>query len=180
MVKLRNDFHFWADLIGYEGIYKISILGILKGNRLIKPSIGTVGYKVFSARKDKKDKKLFLHRQLALHFKYNPHPENKFIDHIDGDKLNNALPNLECVTQAENNRRAYATGLKNGNHKKKCRRGIHPSAKKVAQLDEMGSVIKIFDCKLDAEDVVKVSVGYFIKNKRRCPKGYFWKYHENE
>jgi hypothetical protein len=176
MIKIRNDFHFWADVNGYEGIYRISILGVIKVSKFIKPFLLQVGYNVVRLRKGKEAKMLYMHRLLALHFKYNPNPEKRFIDHLDGIKLNNSLSNLEWVTQAENNRRAYKTGLRNGNHKRLCRRGIHPSAKKVAQLDHMGSIVKIFDCKIDAEEAADVCVGYFIKNRKMCPKGYFWKY----
>lgn len=34
------------------------------------------------------------------------------VDHIDGDTTNNNVSNLEFVTCGENNRRAYALGLK--------------------------------------------------------------------
>ena len=57
---------------------------------------------------------MHLHRLLAMTFV--PVPEGYTfdqlqVDHIDGNKLNNSIENLQWVTQAENIRRAYATGL---------------------------------------------------------------------
>lgn len=176
MIKIRNDFHFWVDVQGYEGIYRISIIGIAKGNKFLKQTLLQIGYRVVGLRKDGKDKKAFVHRLLGQHFIYNPIPEKNCINHKDGDKLNNNLSNLEWNTKAENNRHAYKIGLNNGDHKRKCRRGIHPSAKRVIQMDSSLAVVKTYECKLDAEDDTGVTVGYFIKNQRKCPKGYFWKY----
>lgn len=56
----------------------------------------------------------FVHRLLAIGFCKNN--TGRFVDelqinHIDGNKLNNAIYNLEFVTQADNIRHAYATGL---------------------------------------------------------------------
>lgn len=38
-------------------------------------------------------------------------PDKMEINHIDGDKKNNRLDNLECVTRSQNLKHAYATGL---------------------------------------------------------------------
>lgn len=51
-----------------------------------------------------------LHRLLMAHFV--PNPDNKrTVNHIDGNKLNNDLSNLEWATDAENMQHAYDTGL---------------------------------------------------------------------
>lgn len=71
---------------------------------------GANGYLYVDLRKDGKGTKVALHRLLALTFIENP--ENKYtVNHIDGNKLNNTLENLEWNTVAENTQHAYDTGL---------------------------------------------------------------------
>lgn len=51
-----------------------------------------------------------LHRLLATHFI--PNPDNKeIVNHIDGNKLNYSLDNLDWVTRKENSHHAYYSGL---------------------------------------------------------------------
>lgn len=56
------------------------------------------------------------HRTLLHRFVYMYHtkqmiPNNLFINHIDGNKINNCINNLECVTTSENIKHSYKTGL---------------------------------------------------------------------
>jgi hypothetical protein len=53
----------------------------------------------------------YIHRLVAE--AYIPNPNNKAtVNHIDGDKFNNNVVNLEWATQSENNLHSYRTGLK--------------------------------------------------------------------
>lgn len=74
--------------------------------RKLKMSLTSTGYYRFIV--NNKDYKL--HRLLAEQYVCNP--ENKpHVNHIDGDKLNNNLGNLEWCTHAENMKHAADTGL---------------------------------------------------------------------
>jgi hypothetical protein len=75
---------------------------VKKCGLLMKCYIGNVGYKRIGLRKDGKQKLLYLHRLLALHFIENTRPGIALtVDHIDRDKLNNSLSNLRWATPEE-------------------------------------------------------------------------------
>jgi len=112
----------WKDITGYEGRYKVSSFGRLKslsnGKWGFRPVtaiiIGTVscGYRRVQLRdRNGRYKGRLVHRLVAEAFI--PNPENKpCINHIDGDKANNHIDNLEWCTYSENNKHAFRTGLK--------------------------------------------------------------------
>lgn len=96
----------WKDIIGYEGLYQVSNFGRVKSMHkakhiIVKISKNNNGYMCFNLNKNNRHKHARLHRIIAQAFI--PNPENKSqVNHIDGDKLNNSIDNLEWVNNREN------------------------------------------------------------------------------
>ena len=94
-----------ADILGYEGLYDITedgtVTNLLTG-RVLAGSVNSYGYRVVSFTKNgiRKDKKV--HRLLAQTFLPNPNNYSD-VNHIDGNKLNNSLDNLEWCSRQMNN-----------------------------------------------------------------------------
>lgn len=94
----------WRDVKGYEGIYKVSNLGnvfSVEKKRLRKLQNGTHGYKIVILYKNKKSAHKQVHRLVAEAFIPNLNNLEQ-VNHIDGDKKNNCVENLEWVTRQEN------------------------------------------------------------------------------
>lgn len=78
--------------------------------RLLSTHVARSGYPAVGLKNDGRTVVHTVHRLLALCFL--PNTENKpQVNHIDGDKLNNALQNLEWCTDSENKRHAYSLGI---------------------------------------------------------------------
>lgn len=91
----------------------------VKTGRVLKKTRTSKGYEQVSLRKDKQQHVLRVHRLIADTF-YGEH-DDLDVNHIDGDKLNNKLSNLEFCTRKENINHAFRTGLKQPSRMKKVR-----------------------------------------------------------
>lgn len=89
-----------------------------KGTRLIKPLVNPkTGYMYVDLCKDGKVKKFTVHRLIALSLL--PNPENKpQVNHINGNKIDNRLVNLEWCTRSENQKHSIKIGLRTTNGEK--------------------------------------------------------------
>ena len=113
----------WKDIEGYENKYQVSNLGNVKSletwtgdkyirrEKILKNMVYGNGYYYVCLSKNGKVKKYKVNRLVAQAFI--PNPDNKpFTNHIDGDKLNNNVDNLEWCTQSENMKHASMIGLR--------------------------------------------------------------------
>ena len=87
-------------------------------NKELKGTISKHGYRVISFKWNGKTINRYLHRLLATTYLDFDENSNLIINHIDGNKLNNNLTNLEVISSSENLQHAYTTHLKKPNNKK--------------------------------------------------------------
>jgi len=121
----------WKDIIGYEGLYQCSEYSNFRRKnslKILSVHLNKSGYYIVRLYKNGKGKSFIAHRITATAFI--PNPENKeTVNHIDGDKLNNHVSNLEWNTRSENIRHADKNGLrimpKGDNHYSKKKEFIH-------------------------------------------------------
>jgi len=102
----------WKEIQGYNGRYFISSNGQIKNKygEILKPWIRN-GYYTIGLMVNKKRTNYYVHRLVAEYFLSNPDKQRNFVNHLDGDKLNNNVSNLEWCTRQENAQHAYETGL---------------------------------------------------------------------
>lgn len=96
----------WKPVVGYEGLYEVSNFGQVRtiSGKLMKCYYNRKGYKRICLSKSGKRKNFLIHRLVMAAFKG---ASDMQIDHIDGDKDNNTLSNLEYVSNIENTFRHF-------------------------------------------------------------------------
>lgn len=156
----------WKDIPNYEGIYQISNYGNVKSlkrntynqygkkDKILKPILQNDDYYAVNLSYKNKVKRLRINRLVADAFIPNPNNYN-CVNHIDGNKHNNNVNNLEWCTFKENTQHA----LKNGLIKRK----------KVICYDLKNNVIKHFNSVKDASDNLKINyntIYNYIRSKR--------------
>ena len=171
----------WKDIPNYENLYQVSNQGNVKSvcfSKMLKSSPNNCGYYKVELYKDKKPKVFYVHRLVAISFI--PNPENKKqINHIDGNKANNNVSNLEWCTASENQIHAINHNLRERSPmigRKGC---MHPTSKKILQYDKSGNFIREWDCVSDAAKSLNISTGCISNNlckRTKSSKGYIWKY----
>lgn len=118
MNSAEQKFELWVPVPGYEGLYEINPTGLVR--KLYKSRaprvkeanfVGKDGYKRLYLWNEGCNKAHLVHCLVAFAFN-GPAPENHIVNHIDGNKLNNSIDNLEYVTYTGNILHAYDNNLR--------------------------------------------------------------------
>lgn len=135
----------------------------------LEPVVNNKGYyQYYMINNEGKKKSPMQHQLLMGTFVSNPN-EFPHINHIDGNKINNDLSNLEWCTPLENVQHAVSTGLKASEH---CEVPIH-------QYDLKGKYLQTFKSIKEASTTMGCSSGNIINNakgKIANVKGYMYSY----
>ncbi len=131
----------WAPLPDSTGYYSVSDEGRVRSEPVQTSSVGRQRGRVLKCSRDSKGylqfriclpggrhRQMKVHRAVALAF-LGDRPAGCQINHKSGDKLNNAVGNLEYVSCRENIRHGWKTGLYGADH---CRGERNPFAKLTA------------------------------------------------
>lgn len=172
----------WKDVKGYEGIYAISSYGRCKslqaklgyGRMEDKDGIMKIenikhhnGYCTIKLTVNKIKKTARIHRLVAEAFI--PNPNNyPFINHIDGNKLNNNVENLEWCNHQQN--------MEHASKHKLINQGIK---RKIKQLTLDNVEIKIFNSIREASKETNVnrdSISLCLKGIQHKAGNYKWEY----
>lgn len=164
----------WKDIEGFEGSYQVSNTGLIKSlkgksERIMKPRRKKIikkdgstefGYEeLVLSNGDVRTSKL-VHRLVAQAFI--PNPQNKpEVNHIDEDKGNNNISNLEWNTHEENS-----------NHGTKNIRSANKQSMAVIGVDEHGNIVEIHSSLRSAERLT----GFGHSNISACANGKSAKY----
>lgn len=119
----------WKDIDGFDGVYEISNYGRVKssnyGGMIRKPRIQNNGYETVRLWKCGKPKFYLIHRLVFSHF-IGYLNDDLVVDHIDGNKVNNHVSNLQQIESRDNTIKAVCNKYMRG--VKKVNRGYYSAS----------------------------------------------------
>lgn len=168
----------WKNISGYKN-YQVSNFGRIKSlnynktkyTKILKPDIRR-DYLSVTLYKNGVRNRFQVHRLVAIIFL--PNINNlPCVNHIDGNKQNNRIDNLEWCTYKENINHSIKINLRNFNMDK------NPNAKKINQYDMQGKFIRQWNCMKEITNELKIARQEIYKcciGTLKSTKGYIWKY----
>lgn len=165
----------WKDIQGYEGLYQVSNLGRVKSlnyNHTGKEKLRIIrkdkyGYMYVILYKNKTYKHFTIHRLVANAFIDNPKNLPQ-INHIDENKENNCVNNLEWCTSKYN----INYGMCHKNTEK-------AHYKKIFCVDKITGLITCFESIVQASEKLSIkpqSISDCLRGKQKSYGGFYWYY----
>jgi hypothetical protein len=182
---MRTGGKNWKEIDGYSGCYLISDEGDVYSNKRDKymsPGRDKDGYLCVGLCQYGVSKMWKVHRLVALHFI--PNPENRMeVNHIDGDKRNNKVYNIEWCTRSENIRHSFDMGLRPLSTDRQ-RAAVSEYNKKhkikpIRQCDKSGVTIEVYPSLAEAAWVTKIdmkNISSCCRGKIKSAGGFVWNY----
>lgn len=174
----------WKDIPGYEGYYQVSNYGRTKSvdryvnhfsgilvkrkGKILKPIQHSNGYITVNLKQ-----KSYLQHRLVWEAFVGPIPEGMHVNHINEDKLDNRLENLNLMTPTENHN--WGTGIE----RQRTKMINGKNSKPVLQKDLNGRLIKEWPSMCEVKRVLGFdyqNISTCCKNDNRTAYGYKWSY----
>jgi len=167
----------WKDIAGYEGLYQVSNLGRIKSlnntDKILNSNIKQSGYIGCALSKNGIVKHYRVHRLVAEAFI--PNTKNKpQVNHINGDKTDNNVNNLEWCTARENINHSFRAGLSKGR-----RDAQNVLSKKIRQYSLDGVFIKEWESAMQIQRELgfnNSAISACCLNKHKQAYGYIWRH----
>ncbi len=179
----------WLPVPNYEGLYEVSNLGKIKSinynhtkvEKILAEKSHKSGYKTVVLCKNGEKKNKSIHILVASAFIPNPQKKCQ-VNHIDGNKSNNCVENLEWVTASENIRHSFASLGKKSPNKGRFGKS-HYASVQIFQYSLDGKFVRAWDCVSDAARGLNCNPSQILNNAKGRTKtchGFMWRYEKVE
>lgn len=148
-------------------------------NKWLKPTPNPNGYlQIILRDNDNNVKNYYLHRIVYESVTGQPIPEGLQVNHIDEDKTNNHISNLNLMTRKENVN--WGTGIERMRKAVSKANTNNPiTSKQVAQFDMEGNLINVFPSASEVHRQLGFNTGYIsscCNGRHKQAYGFSWKY----
>lgn len=170
----------------YEGLYEVSNYGRIRtikrqgtDSRIRSTTLDRTGYLRVALLKHGISKSYAVHRLVCMAFLDNPESK-RTVNHIDGNKQNNILSNLEWMTHSENHKHSY-DNLGRKTHMEGKYGVLHHNAKKVYATNKLTGVCICFTSLTEAATATGCNIPHISScctGARKSHGGYFWTFNK--